>query len=157
MSAPPHSASYQYPMTSPINVPGSAPLGRPPHSFESPRLPPGPGNWSSSPGLRHLSPTSPTTHLAPPGISSASTSSSSFPSVTRTPGNLPLKIKRRSDSVAHSNGSWDDEKFGHIGELGEETEEQPWGMPQEEYKALNPRDKKQVRNRWVGTNGVERS
>lgn len=26
---------------------------------------------------------------------------------------------------------------------------QPWGMPQEEYKALNPRDKKQVRNRLV--------
>ena len=31
--------------------------------------------------------------------------------------------------------------------IGEETEEQPWGMPQDQYKALNPRDKKQVRNR----------
>lgn len=29
----------------------------------------------------------------------------------------------------------------------EEYEDQPWGMPQEEYKALNSRDKKQVRNR----------
>jgi len=32
-------------------------------------------------------------------------------------------------------------------EEGEDGDEQPWGMPQDEYKALNPRDKKQVRNR----------
>jgi len=43
--------------------------------------------------------------------------------------------------------SWDDDKYGGVGELGEETEDQPWGMPQDEYKALNPKDKKQVRNR----------
>ena len=36
--------------------------------------------------------------------------------------------------------------MGHM-KIGEETEEQPWGMPQDQYKALNPRDKKQVRNR----------
>jgi hypothetical protein len=28
-----------------------------------------------------------------------------------------------------------------------DDEDQPWGMPQDQYKALNPRDKKQVRNR----------
>lgn len=28
-----------------------------------------------------------------------------------------------------------------------EKDPQPWGMPQEEYKKLNPKDKKQVRNR----------
>jgi hypothetical protein len=33
---------------------------------------------------------------------------------------------------------------------GEESEDQPYGLPQDEYKALNPRDKKKVRNRWVG-------
>lgn len=28
-----------------------------------------------------------------------------------------------------------------------DSDQQPWGMPQDQYKALNPRDKKQVRNR----------
>jgi hypothetical protein len=34
-------------------------------------------------------------------------------------------------------------KYGKL----DSTDDQPWGMPQDEYKALNPRDKKQVRNR----------
>lgn len=51
--------------------------------------------------------------------------------------------KRRSGSDENqSNESWDDDK-DEKGLPGS----QPWGMPQEEYKALNPRDKKQVRNR----------
>lgn len=53
--------------------------------------------------------------------------------------------KRRSGSEeGGSNESWDESEMrdgkGNGGE-------QPWGMPQDEYKALNPRDKKQVRNR----------
>jgi hypothetical protein len=40
---------------------------------------------------------------------------------------------------------------GNGGEYGdgldEVTEEQPWGMPQHLYKDLNPKDKKQVRNK----------
>jgi len=158
MSAPPPGSQggYQYPLTSPLNQPTQlrGPPNVPPHHQygESPRLPPGggPGNWSSSPGMRPLSPTSPTTHLGPPGIAASSGSSSSgFPSVTRTPGNLPppKNHKRRSGSISVSPGSWDDDKYGALGDLGEETEEQPWGMPPDEYKALNPRDKKQVRNR----------
>lgn len=159
LSAPP-GGGYPYPVTSPMSHHGlPLPIGRPSHashySSESPRMPPGPpGAWSTSPGFRHLSPTSPTTHLAPPGMpASSSTSSSSFPSVTKTPGNLPgsggggKKHKRRSGSVDPSNESWDDEKYGMMDDMGEETGEQPWGMPQDEYKALNPRDKKQVRNR----------
>lgn len=57
------------------------------------------------------------------------------------------KGKRRS-SASQSNESWDegDSKYGHLGDK-EDGDEQPWGMPQDEYKALNPRDKKQVRNR----------
>lgn len=157
MSAPPPAGQggYQYQLTSPLNQPTQLrgqPSMPPHHQYgESPRMPQGggPGNWSSSPGMRPLSPTSPTTHLAPPGIAASSASSSSgFPSATRTPGTLPQKnSKRRSGSVSLSPGSWEDEKYGALGDLGEETEDQPWGMPQDEYKSLNPRDKKQVRNR----------
>ncbi|KAK8854519.1 hypothetical protein IAR55_003258 [Kwoniella newhampshirensis] len=150
MSAPPQ--NYQYPSTSPISI--TEPLGSnhrapPPHSYtESPRLP----GYSSSPGLRHLSPMSPTTHLTH-GMnpSSASTSSSSFPSVSRMPANLPRGPKRGSKSASQSDASWDgDERYAPgSGEVDRRDVEdiQPWGMPQDEYKALNPRDKKQVRNR----------
>lgn len=66
-------------------------------------------------------------------------------------------MKRRSGSASQSNESWDDgegrynlsldtKEEGDL-EDREEGDEQPWGMPQDEYKALNPRDKKQVRNR----------
>jgi hypothetical protein len=135
---------YHYPVTSPVamNAPSLSGNHRapPPHSYsESPRLP---GGYSSSPGVRHLSPTSPTTHLIPPGITASSASSSSYPSVTKTPAVLP-KSKRRSTSASQSE-SWDEDmKYGKL----DSTDDQPWGMPQDEYKALNPRDKKQVRNR----------
>ncbi|WVF67656.1 hypothetical protein IAT40_002415 [Kwoniella sp. CBS 6097] len=152
MSAP-SSNNYHYPLTSPLglaeSVGSSGHRAPPPHSYnESPRIP----GYSSSPGLHHFSPTSPTTNLIH-GMnpSSASTSSSSFPSLARTPANLPKGLKRRSTSASHSNGSWDDgDRYIPTStemdtkELGDE---QPWGMPQEQYKALNPRDKKQVRNR----------
>jgi hypothetical protein len=62
--------------------------------------------------------------------------------VTKTPAGLP-KSKRRSTSASQSE-SWDEDmKYGKL----DSTDDQPWGMPQDEYKALNPRDKKQVRNR----------
>ncbi|WWD19350.1 hypothetical protein CI109_103809 [Kwoniella shandongensis] len=151
MSAP--APNYQYPSTSPISLTeqlGSNHRAPPPHSYsESPRIP----GYSSSPGLRHLSPMSPTTHLGGHGMnpSSASTSSSSFPSVSRTPANLPRGPKRRSTSASQSNESWDgdDRYLPGSGDLDHRDgdELQPWGMPQDEYKALNPRDKKQVRNR----------
>lgn len=52
--------------------------------------------------------------------------------------------KRRSGSDDGQSGeSWDENDKDGKGLGGE----QPWGMPQDEYKALNPRDKKQVRNR----------
>jgi hypothetical protein len=54
--------------------------------------------------------------------------------------------KRRSgsDDGGGSGESWDEGDMKDGKGLGGE---QPWGMPQDEYKALNPRDKKQVRNR----------
>lgn len=154
MAAP--GSQYHYPVTSPVAMsapplPGSH-RQPPPHSYgESPRIP---GGYSSSPGLHHLSPTSPTTHLAAPGLSAStgSTSSSSYPSAART--RVPSK-KRRSGSASQSNESWEDREGRYVsvdskGEGDEEGEDgtgEPWGMPQDEYKALNPRDKKQVRNR----------
>ncbi|WVW85304.1 hypothetical protein I302_107342 [Kwoniella bestiolae CBS 10118] len=164
----PSSGGFHYPLTSPIGLtdsfsPGQGPGGQgripPVHSYsESPRIP---VYSSSSPGTHslnhhHLSPTSPTHHLLH-GMnpSSASTSSSSFPSIQRTPANLPTRgstHKRRSTSASHSTESWDeiDNNFmptSTEAETRELMDDQPWGMPQAEYKALNPRDKKQVRNR----------
>ncbi|WWC90412.1 uncharacterized protein L201_005347 [Kwoniella dendrophila CBS 6074] len=156
------SGGYHYPMTSPMGMSDSiSPAGNhrapPPHSYsEASRIS---GGFSTSPGGHHFSPTSPTNHLNL-GVnpSSASTSSSSFPSIQRTPATLPRTArganKRRSTSDAsQSTESWDE--LDHYPqsteidskELAEITDDQPWGMPQAEYKALNPRDKKQVRNR----------
>ncbi|KLT38794.1 hypothetical protein CC85DRAFT_305655 [Cutaneotrichosporon oleaginosum] len=112
----------------------------------SPRIPG--GYPAASPGMTTLSPLSPSNHLTYAGTSS----STSFP-----PGmhqahakmENPLNKKRRTNSAG---SSW--EGSGALsatttatndGKDGDET--QPWGMPQEQYKALNPRDKKQVRNR----------
>lgn len=73
-------------------LPLPGPAGRSgggPHSWsESPRMQPGPLSYSSSPGMLALSPTSPTTHLIPPGVFSGGSSSNSsvFPNVLRTPG-----------------------------------------------------------------------
>jgi hypothetical protein len=61
----------------------------------------------------------------------------------------PLDKKRRTNSAG---SSW--EGSGALSAATTATtdpkdkdEIQPWGMPQDQYKALNPRDKKQVRNR----------
>ncbi|WVQ68560.1 uncharacterized protein L199_006769 [Kwoniella botswanensis] len=160
------SGGYHYPLTSPIGLTdsfgsGNGPNRIPPvHSYsESPRIPGYPSSSPGGPGLHHqhhLSPTSPTSHLLH-GMnpSSASTSSSSFPSIQRTPANLPSSRgnhKRRSTSASHSTESWDEIERNFVPtstevETRELGDEQPWGMPQSEYKALNPRDKKQVRNR----------
>ena len=148
----PAAQPYGYPVNSPVALssgPSSGPhRAPPPHSYtESSRLP----GYSTSPSMRHISPTSPALHLAPPGMSAStgSASSSSYPSATRPP-----KVKRRSGSASLSVESWDDGE-GRYDMSGDKMEgedgEQPWGMPQDEYKALNPRDKKQVRNRWVGS------
>lgn len=120
------------------------------HSYhEPPRL----SGYSSSPNLHQLSPVSPTAHLIPNmQAPSASPSSSSFPSsIPRTPATFPKGMKRQSLSSEQSFGSWDDEREMSTGKVGgdrkHEKDPQPWGMPQEEYKKLNPKDKKQVRNR----------
>lgn len=120
------------------------------HSYhDPPRLP----GYSSSPNLHQLSPVSPTAHLLPNmQPPSASPSSSSFPSsIPRTPATLPKGVKRHSLGSEQSFDSWDDEQdmpSGKItGDRKYEKDPQPWGMPQEEYKKLNPKDKKQVRNR----------
>lgn len=153
MMPPPGNPPYGYPVVSPAMsappLPGSGMQRQaPPHSYsESPRMA---GGYSSSPGFHHLSPISPTNHLIPQGIhaSSGSTSSSSYQSASARGGvNVLLrddnKQQRRSASdEGQSNESWDDDK-DEKGLPGG----QPWGMPQDQYKALNPRDKKQVRNR----------
>ena len=154
----PSSQPYPYPVTSPVrmNVPPLMPSHRqpPPHNYNgSPRV----LGYSSPPFMRRLSPTSPTTHLIPPGLSTSTTStaSSSYPSAARIPSG-PSKTKRRSGSASASIESWDDGDGRYIGvdakgegdeDDGEDGNGQPWGMPQDEYKALYPRDKKQVRNR----------
>lgn len=58
--------------------------------------------------------------------------------------------KRRTNSG--STTSWEGYALSRPGVSSGGTdkrddEDQPWGMPQEQYKALNPLDKKQVRNR----------
>lgn len=58
--------------------------------------------------------------------------------------------KRRTNSG--STTSWEGYALSRPGVSSGGTDkrdddDQPWGMPQEQYKALNPRDKKQVRNR----------
>ncbi|KAK4683935.1 hypothetical protein P7C73_g6270, partial [Tremellales sp. Uapishka_1] len=151
ITAPP-AHGYNYPLSSPSAIttlpPGNPSRQPPPHAYtQSPhRIP---GGYSSSPGVRPLSPTSPSTHLlGPPGAASSSNSSSSFPARN---ANLPKGSKRRSNSTSQSE-DWDEGSGGgrYMSQMTEddtETDNQPWGMPQEEYKALNPRDKKQVRNR----------
>ena len=168
---------------------------------ESPIMPNSALSYTSSPGLHHFSPNSPTARLhIPTGIAPSATSPSSssltgqhhlpMPSTTSlsdinlshpqpsnsfkaTPGlglgglgatgaQVPdlssmgkRKSRRRgSESDELDREPWDSaegsaERNQLSLDLGEETEEQPWGMPQDDYKALNPRDKKQVRNRSV--------
>ncbi|ORX38212.1 hypothetical protein BD324DRAFT_620003 [Kockovaella imperatae] len=144
---------------------------RAPHSYsESPRLGHGGmNNYSSSPGLHHVSPTSPTTHLIPqslfggggggntgPGGNTMNANSSGgFAGGPLRSGGMQGSIKRKDrkggggggGSPSISGESWDESDKSGKPIIGEETEEQPWGMPQDQYKALNPRDKKQVRNR----------
>ena len=110
-----------------------------PHGY-SPRI--AGGYPTASPTMNPLSPVSPSTHVGGyPGPSSTSTSASSFPPSVPPPHSrvdLPSTADHRKRRTASdSGGSWEDRK----------DDDQPWGMPQEQYKALNPRDKKQVRNR----------
>lgn len=60
----------------------------------------------------------------------------------RDNGSIASNKRRDSEGGASGDGdSWDE------GDSGKHDGDQPWGMPQDEYKKLNPRDKKQVRNR----------
>ncbi|EIW68321.1 hypothetical protein TREMEDRAFT_63494 [Tremella mesenterica DSM 1558] len=92
-------------------------------------------------------------HLGPPGLpSSRSASTPSFP----PPGSGKVAVSglqnpdpgpssgRRSGTAMSNDESWDE---GDYDIRGEDGGDQPWGMPQDQYKALNPTAKKQVRNR----------
>lgn len=83
----------------------------------------------------------------PPPFSSASSSSFSYPSGSAQPDIRPLLVKRESTGIqtgGESDRSW---SGGDIPSIGQVTENQPWGIPQEIYKSLNPKDKKQIRNK----------
>lgn len=141
-------SAHHYPMP-----PSSAPMsmsqasGGRPHGY-SPRIPG--GYPSMSPAMGTFSPVSPS--MAYPQPPSTAGSTSSFP-----PSFPPSRLetasefkKRRTNSGSTS--SWDGYALSRPGVSSSSTDkkdddEQPWGMPQEQYKALNPRDKKQVRNR----------
>lgn len=152
---------YPYPGLSPAPI-SSAPLlptsrSTNAHQYqESPRLVPG---YSVSPipashYLPHSTSTSPSIPLMQGlGASSASASSSSHagPSAKADSAELPKTVRRRTRSTAPSE-SWDDveekpTRGKKSGKSGKQSEGNDWGMPQDEYKALNPKDKKQVRNR----------
>ncbi|RSH83635.1 hypothetical protein EHS25_005539 [Saitozyma podzolica] len=143
---------HHHPITSPVDMGGSSlscNYSTPPtHSYsESPPLP---GGYASSPGVRHLVPPSRVTQSILSGItpSTVSNSSSLYSSISKPPAPL-LKDMRRSPS-ANPTESWNAQlASGTTGGLRPKTKTngRRWGMPQEEYEALNPRDKKQVRNR----------
>lgn len=138
VSSQPMSA-YHYPLqSSPASMSAFPPSTARPHGY-SPRM--SGGYPSASPGMTTLSPLSPSTHMQyqPP---SSSGTSSSFPSVPPSHSKMDMSDLRKQARRTHSasgSSSWDDRKEG--------DDDQPWGMPQEQYKALNPKDKKQVRNR----------
>lgn len=142
---------YHYPVQPPPATMSSLPPATRPtqsHGY-SPRIPS--GYPTASPGMTTLSPLSPSNHLGYPGPSS---SGSSFPPSlhpAHAKMEMPLDKKRRTNSAG---SSW--EGSGALsaattatteGKERGDNEQQPWGMPQDQYKALNPRDKKQVRNR----------
>jgi len=169
-------ASYHIPnpMSAPP-LPTSHPSRQPPidHYAES-RLPhliidsgiagPGPGGGGGShPGTMYRSPAD-TDHLSPisplhphlTGIpSTASSGSSHYPLIPpikkstsnsgSARGSLRAKGKRKEASPMDSSRSWSVDGEGDSSRA--EDGSMPWGMPQNEYKALNPKDKKQVRNR----------
>lgn len=150
MSAPPQ--PYRYPITYSVDMSATWPSGNicvPPTHFysESPRPA---GGYSPLPGVRHLVPTSPETHpilLGIPPLTVTNLSSSYFSA--SKPSALLFKDKRRSTS-ANPTENWNVQLVNSTtggARCETETDENRWGMPQGEYMALNPRDKKQVRNR----------
>lgn len=117
-----------------------------PHSYH--RLPEGPGRYVSSPGVRLVSPC-PAIHLFVPGITASKgfRSSTSYSSRRKTAGQMPTNEHGvTSESYDDGQGEFTTYTMGWTGSE-KEPDNQPWGMPQEEYRALNPREKKQVRNR----------
>lgn len=144
----------RYPITSPVPISTHSLSGNlgvpPPHSYDSPQLL---GGYLSLPSIHGLSRTSPATHLIQPGItpSMGYISPSSYPSVSKTLARLPRNTWGATS--AGQGESWGEGEgeftIGITGGTGSkrETDVQQWGMPEEEYKALNLREKKQVRNR----------
>ncbi|BEI86234.1 hypothetical protein CcaverHIS002_0605210 [Cutaneotrichosporon cavernicola] len=141
-------SGYHYPVQPPPATMSSlppAPRPAQPHGY-SPRIPG--GYPTASPGMTTLSPLSPSNHLTYTG---ASSSSSFPPGVHPTHAKMETSFdkKRRTNSAGSSwEGSGAMSVATTIADGGKDKgETQPWGMPQDQYKALNPRDKKQVRNR----------
>ncbi|WVQ71980.1 hypothetical protein IAR50_001523 [Cryptococcus sp. DSM 104548] len=144
-----NSHQYPYPAPSPVSMEGGS---RPPlmnnpypHPETAPRMP----AYPSSPSYNNLSPVSPTTHIIPGVRGSAMSPRPMYHDMPHTPATMAIGAKRLSMNSSSS----DNEDYRGGGRRGssaienECTEEQPWGMPQEEYKALTPAAKKQVRNR----------
>ncbi|GMK57330.1 hypothetical protein CspeluHIS016_0401640 [Cutaneotrichosporon spelunceum] len=139
---------YHYPVQqSSATMSSLPPAPRPtqPHGY-SPRIPG--GYPTASPGMNTLSPLSPSNHLTYTGAGPPT----SFPAgVHATHAKLETSFdkKRRTDSAG---SSWEGSGALSVATtvvdgVKDKDESQPWGMPQDQYKALNPRDKKQVRNR----------
>lgn len=141
-------SAYHYPVP-----PSSAPMsmsqassGRP-HGY-SPRIPG--GYPSMSPAMNTFSPVSPS--MAYPQPPSTAGSTSSFPPSMPQSRFEPASEFKKRRTNSGSTTSWEGYALSRPGVSSGGTDkrdddDQPWGMPQEQYKALNPRDKKQVRNR----------
>lgn len=122
--------------------------------------------YSTSPSSYHPSSSSlhqPAHAATYPAFSSSSAPSAPIPRPPPIITGVPYQVKKErsslSDNTAYGGGggarradisptesmqSWSGEL--DIDDRGEGGS-QPWGMPQEEYLALAPKDKKQVRNR----------
>ncbi|ODN83526.1 hypothetical protein, variant 6 [Cryptococcus amylolentus CBS 6039] len=139
---------YPYPAPSPVSLEGGSRslINNPyPHPEAAPRMP----AYPTSPSYNNLSPVSPTTHIIPAMRGSASSPRQMYHGMPQTPATMAIGSKRLSMNSSSSEN--EDIRTGirrgsSVDNL-ESTEEQPWGMPQEEYKALPPAAKKQVRNR----------
>lgn len=103
-----------------------------------------------SPAMNTFSPVSPS--MAYPQPPSTAGSASSFPPSMPQSRFEPTSEFKKRRTNSGSTTSWEGYALSRPGVSSGGTDkrdddDQPWGMPQEQYKALNPRDKKQVRNR----------
>ncbi|ODN85474.1 hypothetical protein L198_07556 [Cryptococcus wingfieldii CBS 7118] len=139
---------YPYPAPSPVSLEGGSRslMNNPyPHPEAAPRMP----AYPTSPSYNNLSPVSPTTHIIPGIRGSASSPRQMYHDMPQTPVTMAIGSKRLSMNSSSSENE-DIRRGVRRGSSVDDvecTEEQPWGMPQEDYKALPPAAKKQVRNR----------